>query len=200
MKVAICVPSGDDVKADFWISSHELLIGMLALQVEPMLLNVRTSLIQNSRFSVVKDALARDADKVLFIDSDMTFSGDAFGRLLSHDKPITGATYVRRREPCTVLGYGYDDVPPGATGLQSMARMPLGFMLIDAEVFRKVPKPWFAPRFQPETDDFVSEDYAFCDAAIAAGYEVWCDLDLSHELGHIGQRINWWGRECEKSS
>lgn len=194
MKVAICVPSGDEVKADFWISCHQLLVEMLIAQIEPMLLNVRTSLIENSRFCVVKDALTRDADKVLFLDSDMTFPGNALTRLLAHKCSIVGATYVQRREPHAVLGYGNEDVPATAVGLYPMVRMPLGCMLIDAEVFRHVPKPWFMPRYQPETDDIVSEDYAFCDAAIATGYDIWCDLDLSHELGHIGQQIHWWAK------
>lgn len=194
MRIALCVPSGDDVKADFWLSFSDLLTTALADGHVPLTLNVRTSLITNSRYVVVRDALTRDVDKVFFVDSDMVFPGDALRRLVARDKPIVGATYARRREPWGALGYGVEDVPPGAVGLARFARLPLGMMLIDASVFATVPKPWFPSIYRPETEDFESEDYGFCRLAIEAGYDVWCDLDLSHEMGHIGQTIHMWGR------
>lgn len=192
MRVAVCVPTGDEVKTDFWLSFSYLLTATPGVTID--LLNVRTSLIQNSRFIVVKRALERAADRVLFVDSDMVFPPDALARLLAHDRPIVGATYARRREPYGVHGTAVEPIEPGATGLRRMARMPLGLALIDARVFDRVPRPWFFTPFQPDTDEFVSEDYGFCDAALAVGYDVWCDLDLSRELGHVGTMTYTWAR------
>lgn len=192
VKVAVCVPSGDEVKTDFFLSMADLLLTPNPGVNELMVLNPRTSLIENSRFLAVKDALRRGADKVLFVDSDVVFPGDALRRLLNHGKPIVGATYVRRREPYGVLGYGLEDVPPGATGLHRFARLPAGMLLIDAGVFSVVARPWFVARYQPETDDYLSEDYGFCDRVREAGFDVWCDLDLSRELGHVGSMTYTW--------
>lgn len=194
MRIAVCVPSGDEVKTDFFVSMAGLLTVPHPGVGELMLLNPRTSLIENSRFLAVKEALRREADKVLFVDSDLTFPADALGRLLGAGKPIVGATYARRREPFGALGYGIGDVPPGATGLWRFARLPAGMLLIDAAVFSIVPRPWFVARYQSITDDYLSEDYGFCDAATAAGLEIWCDLDLSHEMGHVGQQTFTWAR------
>lgn len=196
MRVALCVPSEDSVKADFWLSWTELVATALTDRLEPIFLNARTSLIPNSRFILARDALARGADYVLFVDSDMTFPGDALRRLLGHSKPIVGATYARRREPYGVLGYAPDgaEIPPGATGLWPFARLPGGMLLIAREVFDRVPRPWFPVTYRPETDDYESEDFGFCRWAIEAGYDIWCDLDLSHELGHVGQIIHTWGK------
>lgn len=35
----------------------------------------------------------------------------------------------------------------------------------------------------------MSEDYNFCRKARAFGYSIWCDLDLTHEMGHVGTQI-----------
>jgi len=40
-----------------------------------------------------------------------------------------------------------------------------------------------------ETGTEKSEDYVFCEMARKAGYQVWCDVDLTKEIGHIGQQI-----------
>jgi hypothetical protein len=34
----------------------------------------------------------------------------------------------------------------------------------------------------------MSEDYAFCRRAVRAGYGLWCDLDLTYQIAHIGEQ------------
>jgi len=191
MKVALCVPSGDLIHADFMISLSVLFAECTRREVDVSILNVRTSLIENSRFMLVRQALEEGADKLLFLDSDMTFPADALLKLLAADRPIVGATYVQRRPPHGVLGYGL----PGCSGearYVEMARMPTGCLLVGAEVFRALTQPWFASQWAEETQSFVSEDYWFCDRAREAGFSIWCDLQLSHEIGHIGQETYYW--------
>jgi hypothetical protein len=54
-------------------------------------------------------------------------------------------------------------------------------------VFDKLPKPWFTTRIEGEK--ILGEDYYFCEQAAKAGFEIWCDGNLSREVGHIGQKI-----------
>ena len=68
-----------------------------------------------------------------------------------------------------------------------MAMIPTGCLLIRTHVFEKLSKPWF--NTIAAGDSLLGEDYFFCHNAIAAGMEIWCDGDLSRELGHIGQKI-----------
>ena len=39
-----------------------------------------------------------------------------------------------------------------------------------------------------EGEKILGEDYYFCERAREAGFEIWCDGDLSRELAHIGQK------------
>lgn len=195
--IIVCVPTGDTVHTDFCLSVSALMartaIDSLSGLQQVDLLNIRTSVVEVGRFMIVRDALARGADATLFLDSDMVFPENTLARLLAHDKPIVGATYIKRRDPFDVLGTAIDDIPPGAKGIAQMARMPFGCMLIRREVYDKVPRPWFQVDYIPEDDSFLSEDFWFCDRAREAGFDIWCDLDLSHDLGHCGQQVHWWG-------
>ena len=72
---------------------------------------------------------------------------------------------------------------------RSMARIPTGCLLIRMSVFDKLPRPYFRFESNEESGDIIGEDYIFCDRARAAGFRVWCDPALSHEIGHIGQQV-----------
>jgi hypothetical protein len=59
-------------------------------------------------------------------------------------------------------------------------------MLIDVEVFKQIPKPWFMLDYMPEIDDFVGEDWYFCSLLEKAGIPIYVDHDASKRVGHIG--------------
>lgn len=35
----------------------------------------------------------------------------------------------------------------------------------------------------------MSEDYNFCRKVQAAGYKIWCDLDLTYQMAHVGEQV-----------
>ncbi len=203
MIIGLCLPSGDDVKMDFTLSLSAMVLHTAIHSkgdIEIRTYNPRASLPEIGRFIAARSALEHSCDKLMWVDSDMTFPQDALSKLLAYDLPIVGATYCRRREPHTILGVGVEDVPPGATGLVRMQRMPFGFVLVDADVFRKMPKPWFAPLWDAEQERWHSEDYMFCERAREAGFDVWCDLDLSHDLGHCALKVVYWGDNTDEDA
>jgi hypothetical protein len=192
--VALCLPSGDMIHTDTAMSIWAL----MAYQREIIVINPRTSMVEVSRYKMVKQALERGASHVFQVDSDLTFPHDSLARLLAHDLPIVGATYMKRRLPYEVIGIPMKDgITSSDTGLTEMVRMPVGFSLIKAEVFEKVPRPWFPVSWSDERQEHTSEDYGFCDLARAADYRLWCDLDLTHDVGHIGMNTFRWTRPTE---
>ena len=79
--------------------------------------------------------------------------------------------------------------------------MVLPFMLIDMKVFEKLRAPWFAepplfmmPGGDPEDKGIMPEDEYFCHNALEAGYDIWCDVDLSLHIGHHGSKTYYIGR------
>jgi hypothetical protein len=183
------VPSHDMVHMDFAMCAWAL----MAYQKESLyVINPRTSLVEVSRYSAVQKALDRGSDAIFFTDSDMTFPMNALERLQAHNVPFVGATYMTRRAPATVLGTPFEELTSDMTGLKPMRRMPIGFSLIRAEVFDAVEPPWFSVIWDPVHAEHTSEDYTFCDAVRQAGFDLLVDLDLSHEMGHIGNQTYKW--------
>jgi hypothetical protein len=187
-KVAVCYPSSDMVHADFTLALAGLCLTAHPLPVT--VINAKSSIVAEARNNGVEEARDSGAEYLLFLDSDMVFPLTLLHRLLLHRKDIVGAIYTRRQPPYSLLGKTLASQPnPDASGLVEMARLPTGCMLIRMTVFDALSKPYFYFGINPDQGTLLGEDYAFCDAARAAGFHIWADLNLSQDIGHIGQHV-----------
>jgi hypothetical protein len=183
--VAIGIPSGDLVHTDFAMS-----LAMLCMNpgASVFLLNSRSSLVALGRNQCAGAAQLMSATHLLFLDTDMIFPADTLTRLLSHDKDIVGAGYSQRMPPFHPLTVTEDGEHIHiAAGMRKVRLLPTGCMLVRTAVFSMLTKPYF--NLVAEGEQLRGEDYYFCERARAAGFEIWCDGDLSSQIGHIGQKI-----------
>jgi hypothetical protein len=147
---------------------------------------------------LVEEAKSLECTHLLSIDCDMIFPPDGLQRLLEADKDIVGALYRARGNhetqdtPYSVIKFlkgkeadVYKSVPEEDVPktLFQCGAVGLGLTLIKMEVFDKLPFPYFRTTETP--DQHSTEDIVFCQDAIKAGFEVWCDPTLS--MGHLGQ-------------
>lgn len=190
VRVIIGVPSGSHWWADTAMA-FAALAARSARYVDIILLNGKGSHISKQRNDMVEKALASGADYLLQIDSDMVFPPDALLRLIEHQKDIVGATYNKRLPPYETLGkmIGPAPNPLPTSGLLEAESMPGGFMLIDLKVFRSIPYPWYFELYDDVrfSDRCRGEDYSFSAKAREHGFKLWCDLDLTVEMAHIGE-------------
>jgi hypothetical protein len=140
------------------------------------------------RNTIAKGSIDAGATHVLFIDSDMRFPADAAVRLLAHEAPIVGANYVSRTqgEP-TVRKDGEPYSSAGLSGLEEVDAVATGMLMIDTDVFKALPFPWFLSPWNGT--EIVGEDMFFCAAAKQAGIPVVVDHDL--KVGHVGETEFW---------
>lgn len=202
-KVAVCVPSFDHVHTGFAMS---LAMMFSTRHAHMTLINHRSSLIHKARDLLVTEALKGDPDYILFLDSDLHFPRWTLGRLLSLEKDIVGAAYVNRTPPHHLMVKQLGETPQLVNGgVIEVASVPTGCLLVKADVFRKLGRPYFrSPSF--EVNDLtpvylaeylppdmrpitVGEDINFCAQARQAGYSVWLDADLTADIGHIGEHV-----------
>jgi len=117
----------------------------------------------------------------------MEFPADSLIRLLSHQKDIVGCNYMRRNPPYSPTASGMDGKPiMFGTGLVEAKIVPTGLLLIHMDVFKKLTFPWFETPYNDGVK--FGEDNMFCAKAILnCGYKIWCDLDLSNDINHLGQ-------------
>ena len=141
------------------------------------------------------DAVLRSGSDYLFmVDDDMMAPPDLFYKLVAHNKDIVAALAFTRNPDHKPVIYesieGYDKSTRQRYGLTRFAlnypknklvecdAVGFGAVLIKAEVFKKVPKPWFFGMSQ------TGEDITICVKARKAGFRVW--MDTSIKLGHLG--------------
>jgi hypothetical protein len=183
--VAIAIPSGDMVHADFAVRLATMCLNPGA---RTCIINAKSSLVALGRNQCAEAAKLAGATHMLFLDSDMVFPIDTMARLLKHNKEIVVAVYSQRAAPFHPLGVTYEGEHVHViSGLKRMRIIPTGCLMIRMSVFDKLPKPWFTTKIEGEK--IMGEDYYFCEQAQKAGFAIWCDGDLSREVGHIGQRV-----------
>ena len=150
------------------------------------------SILHYGREQIVKMAIEHKCTHLLFVDSDMSFGGDAVNRLIARNKDIVGVHYNRKGSPPTTTVNMEADkkarlkeiAPDGFTTCDTVAT---GFVLINLDVFKKIDHPWFFFESDKEGELTRGEDYWFCDKARKAGYDIWVDLTIP--VKHIGDYL-----------
>ena len=127
-----------------------------------------------------------DFDWFLWIDADMIFTGDALLRLLAHDKDIVGAEYNFRSLPLKPTATPITNITD-TSKLYKANVVATGLLLIKMSVFDKLEEPYF--QFGRDKDWRIvhGEDAWFCQQAITAGFDVWCDPTL--QVKHVGEYL-----------
>jgi hypothetical protein len=199
MQLHICIPSLDMVCADFMMSVTDMIMQIFQVKLGEedltiKITNKRGSLLVDSREQLVEGALRQGATHILFLDSDMKFPEDALHRLFSRNEPIVAANYVQRCLPTRPVAVSVLDMPKytddDSTGIEEVNSVGFGLILIRAEVFDAMPRPWFDTYWY--TNDkgkrlIIGEDVYFGHKAKHAGYKTYVDHDLSKETSHVGQ-------------
>jgi hypothetical protein len=161
----------------------------------------RSSMLPRQRQELVEDALAWDADWVLFLDTDQLFPANTAHRLMQHGKDVVACNIATKLLPPNTNPNACLQDPEDAEGgvfvystadkhgLEKVWRVGCGVMMLRTSVFKELPKPWFNFDYQPEKNRFVGEDWWLCRQLERAGVDIWIDHDLSHEVGHEGNLI-----------
>lgn len=197
IRVAVSIPCGDEVKTGFAYDLANLMCATVLSRddVDLRLHVLRGTILPKSREELVMMALGHDYTHILFLDSDMRFPRSALVHLLARDAYIIGANYVTRRYPVKPVTFANDEdasvrvfTEADADGLEEVASIGFGLVLIDLDVFRGMSRPWFATPWDEETRKFVGEDVFFCrKARKELGLPVLVDHGLSQKVSHVGE-------------
>ena len=181
MKVLIAVPCFDQMYTDFGMSLlHLTLAASKTPDLHVSVADLRGTDIVGARNTAAKVALDMESQYLFFLDSDLSFPSNTLHRLLGHGKPVVGASYIRRSHPFDLLGHvGQGD------GLVPATELPTGCLLINTMMLKKVGYPYF--KFEYNTDGSrEGEDQFFSRRVLEVGGKLWCDKELTKEIGHIG--------------
>lgn len=180
MSPLICTPAyGGQVTTEYMASVMRL------QRLAPVELYFRfDSHIDRARNDCVAHFLGTDCSHLVFVDADIGFEPVAFSRLFAHD--ICGGVYPIKHEgagfPIDLGAIG----PVDANGYAECNELPTGFLSIHRSVFAKVDPRTAFDSMRDDDGTFLTEDYAFCRRAQAAGFKIYADVRSN--LRHVGTK------------
>lgn len=192
--IMIAVPAMEMVNAEF---AQHLAMSAANLVAHGVKINCAFnigSVITIARRNLTEIFLKSDFEYIWWVDSDMKFPIDTPLRLLKRNKEVVGVNYRRRRFPnanftgmMNVNGNFTEFVTnDNSPAMELIDVLPHGCVLVKREVYEKVPPPHYLQEFIPEKNLEIGEDIFFCQQVQKAGYQIWCDQELSKEVAHIG--------------
>lgn len=161
------------------------------------------SLVTTVRDRIAGDFLASDADRLIFIDSDVSWELGDLLKLAKHPVDFVGGCYRYKQEP-EAYPVHYLDKPElwadPETGLLEVSALPAGFLCLSRDVFTRL-KEAFPNRTYKHFDHEMhayfwappggGEDGQFCNEWRQVGGQVW--LDPSFTLTHTGGNPDFTG-------
>ena len=199
VKLVIGIPSMTEWHAEMALCLA-LMVHILTMNlVKFHILNKRGSILPQLRQDLVDFAVEHEASHLLFIDSDQTFPEFLPLAWLETKRPVIGANIATKGMPSYptakrrvggVLQPHYSDT--ANERFSQVSRVGTGILMLDLETMKKLPRPAFAPRWQPELNEgkgaFVFEDWALMEHLEALNIPVVVDNEISQAVGHIGTR------------
>lgn len=194
MKTLICIPCMDMVHTEFMKS----LLAMRRVGETKITISC-SSLIYDARNSMARRAVKEGFDRVLWLDSDMSFEPDLMERLsarLDEGREFVTGLYFTRKAPVRPVLYsqcGYfeseEGVRPVAVWYDEYPRDDIfriegagfGGVMMTTDLIKKVAEKFGLP-FAPMLG--FGEDLSFCGRANQCGAELWCDSTI--KMGHVG--------------
>ena len=194
MRLMIAVPTTDYVHADFMKSLVDLQARLIKDGVDVTVRIMSGTLVYIARNRIALEAIENGYTHVLWLDSDMVFGDGILDDLMFCGKDFVCGAFVSRRpqyRPCV-----YETLKPlekvKRIGTEPFRVEGCGFacVLTAVGVLKDVQEK-YGTTFRP-TEDF-GEDLAFCERAIDAGHEIWCEPTV--RPGHIAHIPVYAGEE-----
>jgi len=206
----ICLPAFGGMVSESYLMSLVKLINFLNFSGITYSIDtiVNESLVPRARNSLVAKMMQFEGKSthLIFIDSDIEFEPDSVVKLLLADKDVVGGIYPKKALPISFVVNSIDNAQFEGTLLE-VKRIGTGFVCIKREVFEKMFERYahlkyndnigLDERYAPfkyalfdtsidkeDNNNYVSEDYTFCDRWRAMGGQIWADLSIS--LTHVG--------------
>lgn len=162
------------------------------------------SSIHNGRNQIVQEFLDSSADRLVFVDSDVSWEPGDLLKLASRPQAVVGGAYRFKQDPeCYPVEWLERDElwADPETGLIEVGALPGGFVAISRDVFPKLRDHQGERPVRHGSASFHafyhcplggSEDGTFCHEWRAAGGQVWLDPEIT--LTHTGGRPSFTGR------
>lgn len=160
----------------------------------------RGASIAKNRNNIADQALKVNAKWVWYVDDDQIFKPNTLKALIARDVDVVSGLYVQRNAPFIPHVYDVPETDIGVTchllkpfeaGMKRRLATGAGCLLIKTKVFKELEPPFW--RLGQLVKDEWCDDIDFFKRVRQAGFDVWCDYDVT--VGHIFSGEVWPIRE-----
>ena len=199
MRIAIGTPHGNDFEVEYVTSLFQT---MKDIYADWIFLPIGGCYIYQNRNIIMWEALEREADYLLFIDTDMFWQPQDVITLVQLQAPLATALYCTKDSPFPPCLYNWKDMKIVQMARTEVPAVPFrvdiagfGFFLMTGEAIRRFMDekaldewglpfdPIAGPRKRPS--GFNGEDISFCFRAEKVGLEIICHPEV--RVGHVGR-------------
>lgn len=190
--VSILVPTRDTVYSHFSYSLSNLIKTTTLMGIDVHIFFDASTILINQRENLIEQAIELKSEWVFWLDSDMMFPSTTLLRLLGHKQDIVACNYMKRSFPFKSVAFTNTEdweswVPIRSSDeLLTVEATGMGCVLMKTDIFKKLEKPYFEYTYQPQTKDWIGEDFTLFKKLNNLGYQVKIDMNLSNDIHHIG--------------
>ena len=188
MKVIFCIP-GSSVSNNFFRCWSDLIKELPSMEIEWELITEYYPYVHVVRSKIVKKALEKDYDYLMWLDNDIDFKVDDFKRLLEHAKnhDIVSGVYLAQKSgniyyiPTEFACIGLDGDRLSKFNYSTQSELiqvkanGMGFMMVKKGVFEAIEEPFDMTLNK-------GEDIVFQTKALFRGFKSYVDPNLI--VGH----------------
>lgn len=197
MRVAVAVPCNwGYVPTAFFTSASRMFAAAQRKHELGLLVNAAPYL-DEMRESLAVTALEREADCVVWLDTDQIYPADTIIRLVEHVE--AGREVVGGVTPSRPSGKPHvwrfindsgacvrDDKFTAGRGVVKVDALGFGGVATSARALRAIAPPRFLRRWDEEHRSFIGEDFSFYSRCRDNEIDVWCDTDLVFDHVAVG--------------
>lgn len=143
-----------------------------------------------ARTHLVQQALSDPSvTHVMFLDDDILMPQDAVPKMAYSNYPIISGVYLKKNNQQESTStqvvedskyiYTQKQLPPDRNGKPMPASLTgAGLLMVEVDVFKKLPQPWFQFVMGPDGKVMIGEDAYFLHAAARSGIPTYCDPSI----------------------
>lgn len=189
VKIKICTPyysEYEEVKKSIVLCREAKLNFDFQAAQGPYIAQARNALVNNQQSQAVRQNVGGKYNHYAFVDSDIGFTPDHITSLIGLNVDVACCPYLIHGSK-TVYQCGTFSEPGRVkdrftTTQRGVKRVPWtggGFLLVKANVFSKIPYPWFRYGLYEKNGmaEILGEDFCFSMALAEAGISIWCNFE-----------------------
>jgi hypothetical protein len=130
-------------------------------------------------------------NKIIWIDSDISWQTNDFFKLYESDKDIISGCYLMEDRTVPIYDKTRGEMMPEKSLLNfknpfKVVGCGFGFLAVKTGVFENIKRPWFGPVAIKSEDSenskeeliLIGEDLSWCTKAINSGFDIWVDPEV----------------------